>query len=209
MDYAKVTGYLKRLEFFGIKLGLENQTELCRVLGNPQDAYNVIHVGGTNGKGSVVAMCSEILRRAGYRVGTYTSPHLQTFGERIQINGKKISERETVEVFLKIKNAADKIKGMQITYFEFVTAMAFLYFRKKKCDFAVVETGMGGRLDATNVVRPLIAVITNVGLEHTEYLGDSTGRIAAEKAGIIKPGCIVVTGEKKPENNKSSARRQQ
>ena len=196
MDYAAAIRHLDKLEMFGIKLGLRNVTELCRILGNPQDCFRIIHVAGTNGKGSVAVMCSGILKRAGYRTGTYTSPHLQTFRERIRVNGRQITESEAVEAFLEVKDAADRVRGRQVTYFEFTTAMAFLHFRKKKCGFAVVETGLGGRLDATNVVKPLVAVITNVELEHTRYLGNTREKIALEKAGIIKPGSVTVTGEK-------------
>ena len=142
-DYAAAMRHLHKLEMFGIKLGLQNITALCRILGNPQDDYRIIHVAGTNGKGSVAAMCSEILKKAGYRVGTYTSPHMQTFRERIQVNGRKITEAETAGIFLQVKKAADNVKNTQITYFEFTTAMAFLHFRRKKCDFAVIETGLG------------------------------------------------------------------
>lgn len=196
MNYAAVMRHLHRLEMFGIKLGLKNVTELCRSLGNPQEEFKAIHVAGTNGKGSVAAMCSEILKRAGYRVGTYTSPHLQTFRERILINGRKITEAETVKAFLEVKKAADKLRESQVTYFEFTTAMAFVHFRGKKCGLAVIETGLGGRLDATNVVKPLVAVITNIGIEHTQHLGNTKEKIAFEKAGIIKPGSITVTGER-------------
>ena len=195
-DYAAAMRHLHKLEMFGIKLGLQNITALCRILGNPQDSYRIIHVAGTNGKGSVATMCSEILKKAGYRVGTYTSPHMQTFRERIQVNGRKVTEAETAGIFLQVKKAADNVKNTQITYFEFTTAMAFLHFNGKKCDFAVIETGLGGRLDATNVVKPLVTVITNIGLEHTQYLGSTKQKIALEKAGIIKPGSVTVTGEK-------------
>ena len=195
-DYAAAMRHLHKLEMFGIKLGLQNITALCRILGNPQDSYRIIHVAGTNGKGSAAAMCSEILKKAGHRVGTYTSPHMQTFRERIQVNGRKITEAETAGIFLGVKKAADNVKDAQITYFEFTTAMAFLHFKGKKCDFAVIETGLGGRLDATNVVKPLVTVITNVGLEHTQHLGNTKQKIAREKAGIIKPGSVTVTGEK-------------
>ncbi|MBI2664221.1 bifunctional folylpolyglutamate synthase/dihydrofolate synthase [Candidatus Woesearchaeota archaeon] len=197
-NYNEVLKYLDKLELFGIKLGLENISRLCEILGNPQDEYKTIHVAGTNGKGSVVAMCSFILKEAGYKAGMYTSPHLQSFRERMQVNGEWISENEVVEVFDEVKAAADKMKaaGMQATYFEFTTAMAFLHFKKRNCDFAVIETGMGGRLDATNIVKPLVAVITNIELEHTQYLGDTKEKIAAEKAGIIKEGSAAVIGEK-------------
>jgi len=198
MDYNQVLKYLDELELFGIKLGLNNITALCELLGNPQLSYKTIHVAGTNGKGSVVAMVSSILREAGYKAGMYTSPHLQTFRERIQINGEMIKQKEMVEIFAAVKEASDRLKekGMQVTYFEFTTAIAFLYFKKKKCDFVVIEVGMGGRLDATNIIKPLAAAITNIELEHTEYLGDTKEKIAMEKAGIIKENGLLITGER-------------
>ncbi|MBI2137902.1 bifunctional folylpolyglutamate synthase/dihydrofolate synthase [Candidatus Woesearchaeota archaeon] len=195
--YSQAMQYINSLEFFGIKLGLDNIGELCRQLGNPQLAYHTIHVAGTNGKGSVTAMCSKILRLAGCTTGMYTSPHLQTFRERMQVNGRLIGKDELVKAFETVKKESDRLKekGMQATFFEFTTAMAFVHFRNKKCDMAVIETGLGGRLDATNVVKPLVAVITNIALEHTEYLGNTKEKIAMEKAGIIKDGSITVIGE--------------
>jgi len=197
MKYEKVLQYLDELELFGIKLGLDNITALCELLGNPQDSYKIIHVAGTNGKGSVVAMCSSILIEAGYKVGMYTSPHLRSFTERIQVNGEQIGKLEMREVFDEVRKAADELKHreMQVTYFEFTTAMAFLYFKKKRCKIAVIETGLGGRLDATNVVKSKVAVITNIELEHTQYLGDTKEKIAVEKGGIIKERGFVVIGE--------------
>ena len=197
MEYKDALKYIYSLEKFGIRLGLDNVTKLLELLGNPQNSYKTIHVAGTNGKGSVVAMCTAILSEAGYKVGMYISPYLVNFRERIQVNGKYISRKELVDYFIKIKKQADYLekKGIQITYFEFVTAMAFLYFKDKKVDFAVIEVGMGGRLDATNTIKPLVSVITNIGLEHTDYLGSSKIKIAGEKAGIIKENSVLVTAE--------------
>ena len=197
-SYSDALKYLEQLEVFGMKLGLENITELCRKLGNPQSAYKTIHVTGTNGKGSVTAMCASILEQAGYKSGMYTSPHLQTIRERIQVNGRKITQKEFLDYFLKVKGKSGELKekGMRATHFEFVTAMALLFFKEQACDFAILEVGLGGRLDATNVVKPLVAVITNIELDHTQHLGDTKEKIALEKAGIIKRNCITVTGEK-------------
>tara|TARA_Y100000310_G_scaffold337153_1_gene423487 strand:- start:28636 stop:29841 length:1206 start_codon:yes stop_codon:yes gene_type:complete len=195
MNYKQASQYIDELEFYGMKLGLGNITELCGLLDNPQNKYSTIHVAGTNGKGSVVAMIDSVLRKAGYKVGMYTSPHLQDFRERIQFDGKMVSKEEMAEVFVEVKKAADEMKG-QPTYFEFTTAMAFLYFQKKNCDVGVIEVGLGGRLDATNTIeKPLVSVITNIGMEHEKFLGDTKEKIAEEKAGIVKKGGITVIGE--------------
>lgn len=183
---------LYRLRRFGIKLGLGPMSRLMQGLGNPHRRYACIHVAGTNGKGSVAAFLSSILSRAGYTVGLYTSPHLVRFNERIQINGTPISDRaviEAAEAVARIYTQSDPP-----TFFECATAMAFYHFAREAVDWAVLETGMGGRYDATNVVRPRVCAISNIGLEHTEYLGTRLVDIAAEKAGIIKPGACVVTG---------------
>ncbi len=170
-------------------LSLDNMKNLLRKLGNPERDLDCIHVAGTNGKGSVCAILSSILEEAGYRVGKYISPHLKDFRERVMINGKKISKEDVVNYFNKVsRHSKDN------TFFEIITAMAFLYFRDKKVDFLVLEVGLGGRLDATNVVNPLVSVITNIGLEHTTYLGDTIEQIAYEKAGIIKKKKPVITG---------------
>ncbi len=172
-------------------LSLDNIKILLKKIGNPEKSLKVIHVAGTNGKGSVCAMISSVLKEAGYKVGMYTSPHLKEFRERFLINGKKISEKDLINYFKKIKPfITDQ------TFFEVITAMAFLYFKDKKVDYLVLEVGLGGRLDATNVVDPLVSVITNIGLEHQDYLGDTIKKIAYEKAGIIKEGKPVVTGAK-------------
>ena len=183
---------LYHLRRFGIKLGLETISRLMRGLGNPHHAYCCIYVAGTNGKGSIAALLSSILTHAGYKVGLYTSPHLVRFNERIQINGHPISDRHVIE-------AAEAVQQIYTqsdppTFFECATAMALYYFGRQNVEWAVLETGMGGRYDATNVVRPKVCVISNISKEHTEYLGNTLIKIAAEKAGIIKSGAGVVTG---------------
>ncbi|MFH0868285.1 MAG: folylpolyglutamate synthase/dihydrofolate synthase family protein [Candidatus Woesearchaeota archaeon] len=188
MNYNQIINYLENLEKIGTKFGLERVESLLKKLGNPEKSLKIIHVAGTNGKGSVCAMLSAILQGAGYRVGLYTSPHLKDIRERFRINNKDISKKDFIKYFNKTKKYSDKQ-----TYFEFITAMAFLYFREKKADFLVLEVGMGGRLDATNVVKPLVSVITNIELEHTDYLGNTREKIAYEKAGIIKNKVPVIT----------------
>jgi len=191
MDRSKILNYLYSLESPKIKLGLHGIQELLNKIGNPEINLKCIHVAGTNGKGSVCAMLQSILAGAGYKVGMYTSPHLKRFNERIRINDSLISDKELVEYFIKVK---PHITSQ--SFFEITTAMAFLYFADKKVDFAVLETGLGGRLDATNVITPLVSVITNIGLEHTDLLGNTIEKIAFEKAGIIKKNVPVITGAK-------------
>ncbi|MBI2400427.1 MAG: bifunctional folylpolyglutamate synthase/dihydrofolate synthase, partial [Deltaproteobacteria bacterium] len=190
-----IIDYLYSLERHGIKPGLERVSALFTALGNPQDSFKSIHVAGTNGKGSVCSMTASVLIDAGFRTGLYTSPHLIKFNERISVAGKNISENELIEAAREVKAASKKAGLSDVTFFEFTTAMAFLHFRKKKVEFALVETGMGGRLDATNLVTPVVSVITNIGLDHTAWLGSTIKEIAFEKAGIIKPGVPVITGE--------------
>ena len=180
-----------------IKLDLEPMRVLMEVLGHPEQQCLMLHVAGTNGKGSVCAMLASVLRAHGYRTGLYTSPHLIRFNERIQINGEPIDDESLTLLIEEVEAAAEKLPGLgirDVTFFEFTTALAFLYFARKKCPLVVLETGMGGRLDATNVVIPALSVITSIGLEHTAYLGDTLAKIAGEKAGIIKPGRPVVVG---------------
>ena len=181
MDYRQILGHLYSLESSKIKLGLKNIKALLKKLGNPEKELKCIHVAGTNGKGSVCAMLFYVLREAGYNVGLYTSPHLKKFNERIRFNDNFISDREIVDYYLGMKG---KITNQ--SFFEITTAMAFLYFKEKKVDFVVLEVGLGGRLDATNVVKPLISIITNIDYEHTNLLGNTLEKIAYEKAGIIK-----------------------
>ena len=195
MEYLK---YLQSLEKFGIHLGLDRINFLLQKLGNPQFKFKSIHVAGTNGKGSTCAMMASILKEAGYKVGLYTSPHLFDYAERIKINGKDISKKKISEGIRRVRKAAEGMREKP-TIFETLTAVAFWFFAKEKVDYAVVEVGMGGRLDATNVITPLVSVITNIDYEHTEVLGKSLSRIAREKTGIIKPGVPVVTTETKAE----------
>lgn len=176
--------YLYDLQFFGMKLGLDHIRGLLKFMDNPQHAFPTVHVAGTNGKGSTCAMLDSIFRAAGHKTGLYTSPHLFHFSERIKINGVPIPEDEIVRLTLKMKN---KIDELECTFFEATTALAFEYFKENKVDIAIIETGLGGRLDATNVVEPLLSVITNIDLEHTEHLGKTVESIAFEKAGIMKP----------------------
>ncbi|MEM2695595.1 MAG: folylpolyglutamate synthase/dihydrofolate synthase family protein [Thermoproteota archaeon] len=180
----------------GIKLGLDIIKGLLKELGNPERDYPIILIGGTNGKGSTVATISSILREYGFRVGVFTKPHLCRFTERIVVDNREIDRKEVVEYYWKIKQAGEKVSeklGRFPTFFEASTAMAFEYFSEKKVDVAVVEVGMGGRLDATNACDPLVSVITNVSLEHTKYLGDTVEKIAFEKSGIIRPGRPIVS----------------
>jgi len=180
------------LRRFGIKLGLETIETILAALGNPHNNYQSIHIAGTNGKGSVATMLSTILMAAGYRVGRYTSPHLENFNERICINNEPIDDDAVVTSHDQI-NAIQNLKR-QPTFFEFTTAMALYEFNRRKVDWAIVETGMGGRLDATNVILPALCVITNISLEHKLYLGSTIAAIANEKAGIIKSRIPLVTG---------------
>ena len=183
---------LYRLRRFGIKLGLATISRLMRGLGNPQDRFSSIHIAGTNGKGSIAAFLSSVLAHGGYRVGLYTSPHLVRFNERIQINGQPISDSDVARVAEAVRRIYTQ--GEPPTFFECATAMAFYHFALEKVDWAVLETGMGGRYDATNVVHPEVSIISNVSMEHQEYLGNNLAKIAREKAGIIKTGAGIVTG---------------
>lgn len=180
------------LRRFGIKLGLDVIGNVLEGLGNPQNRYRTVHVAGTNGKGSIAASLASILQEAGLRVGRYTSPHLVRFNERICIDGQPITDEEVIEAYAAIGEAHSADRDP--TFFEFSTAMALLMFSRRQVDWAVIETGMGGRLDATNIIHPAAAVISNISLEHRMYLGNTLSAIAAEKAGIIKAHTPVVTG---------------
>jgi dihydrofolate synthase/folylpolyglutamate synthase len=184
------------LHRFGIKLGLDCIGGLLAGLGNPHTRYRCLHVAGTNGKGSVAATLAALLAEAGFKTGLYTSPHLVKFNERIRIDGRMVSDADVVSAYAAVRDVAGGVR--QPTFFEFATAMAFHLFARHKVAWAVVETGMGGRLDATNIVRPEVAVITNISLEHRAYLGGTIAAIAREKAGIAKPGAPVVTGVHQP-----------
>ncbi len=191
----EILDYLYGLERLGIKLGLENTEIVLERLGNPQKSFPCVHITGTNGKGSTSAFLASIMQQAGYKVGLYTSPHLVRFNERIKINGAEISDQDLANLTREVRA---KCEGVNPTFFEFTTALAFLYFARGKIDFAVIEVGMGARLDATNVVIPEVAVITNVELDHLKYLGSTKEAIAKEKAAIIKTGVPLVTHETDP-----------
>ena len=227
MTYAEAVQFLYSLRLFGLKLGLENTFKLAAQAGNPQEQLRFIHVAGTNGKGSTCAMLESIYRAAGFRVGLFTSPHLVSFRERIQVNRELISEPAVVRLVGDLRGQRNS--GLQPgnhgagfqpahpgaavspdslvhagheaapTFFEFVTVMALRYFAEKHCDLVIWETGMGGRLDATNIVTPLASVITNIQLDHQQWLGYTLAEIAAEKSGIIKPGVPVITAADSPE----------
>jgi dihydrofolate synthase/folylpolyglutamate synthase len=190
--YENCLAAMYGLRRFGIILGLETIRHILSQLGDPQLSFRAIHIAGTNGKGSVAAMLSTILHAAGYRVGRYTSPHLERFNERICINNAPIADADVLDGYERV--AGIKHLDRQPTFFEFATAMALDQFGRKKVDWAVIETGMGGRLDATNVLKPKLSIITNISLEHKEYLGNTIAAIAREKAGIIKPKVPLITG---------------
>jgi dihydrofolate synthase / folylpolyglutamate synthase len=195
MTYPDTLAYLSSLNKMGIRLGLEPIRRLLGRLGNPQSASGAILIAGTNGKGSVAAMTASILTAAGFRTGLYTSPDLIDFRERIRIDGRMIGRGETTVCAQRVKAAVRE----EVSYFEFLTAMAFLHFYRRKVDIAVLEIGMGGRLDATNIVDPLVSVITNISLEHREYLGPTLEAITREKAGIIREGgrCLTAARPKR------------
>lgn len=195
MNYTDALTYLFGLQRFGIKFGLNSTENLLRALGDPHIGRRYIHVAGTNGKGSVCSYLNSILMEAGYKVGFYSSPHLVSFRERFKINDQDITEEEVVYYTKRLKEIIDPSEPP--TFFEVTTAMAIQYFHDKGTDIDILEVGMGGRLDATNVVRPCLSIITNISLEHRQYLGDTLDKIAFEKAGIIKDGVPVVTGVKK------------
>lgn len=192
MTYSSAIEYLYGLQKHGIKLGLETMRTLLGRLGNPERRFRSLHIGGTNGKGSTAAMTAAMLQAAGYRVGLYTSPHLVDFRERIRVNQTMIAEAQVAELTAQLQ--ASVPSGLTPTFFELTTAMAFLHFAESGVDVAVLEVGMGGRFDATNVVEPVACAITTIALDHQEYLGTTEDAIAFEKAGIIKPGIPVVVG---------------
>ena len=196
--YQNAVNLLKSQGKFHISLGLERITTILNLLGNPQDDLKIIHVAGTNGKGSTCAMLASILKEAGYKTGVYTSPHLMDYTERLKINSQDISKDNFASLLFEV-NIAAEAHEIHLTEFEILTAMAFLYFKREKTDVVVLETGLGGRLDATNVVKtPLLSVITSIDIDHIDRLGDSIRKIASEKAGIIKANRpVVVSGENK------------
>jgi dihydrofolate synthase/folylpolyglutamate synthase len=197
LEYEEALNWLYSVRRFGPKRTLEPTKHLLELLGNPHNKFKSIHVGGTNGKGSTSAMIASILKAQGFKVGLFISPHLEHFNERISINGEYISNSDIAELLTCIKSLFDRMmsysEGMPLRFFDLVTAMAFSYFADQNVDFAVIEVGLGGRLDATNVLSPLISVITNIGYEHTNILGKTLVEIAGEKAGIIKPNSILIT----------------
>jgi dihydrofolate synthase/folylpolyglutamate synthase len=197
--YADTIEYLYGLQQHGMKFGLDNIRRLMHHLGEPQKAFFSIHVAGTNGKGSTSAMIEALLRTRGVRTGLFTSPHLVSFTERIRVGGQEITEAAVIELADEVRKTAAGIADFSPTFFEVVTAMAFLHFRNRKVAWAVVEVGMGGRLDATNILLPEVSVLTSIGIDHREFLGCTVEDIAREKAGIIKQGVPVVTARQLPE----------
>ena len=194
LSYPAAIQFLYGLQLFGTHFGLERTFKLSELAGNPQEKLRFIHVAGTNGKGSTCAMLESIYRAAGLRVGLFTSPHLVSFRERIQIDRRLISQDEIVRLVAEIQPLLNQFPaGNHPTMFEVVAVMALKYFAEQKCDLVIWETGLGGRLDATNIVTPLASIITNIAFDHQQWLGDTLEKIAAEKAGIIKPGVPVVT----------------
>lgn len=203
MQYPDALEYLySRLPVFhrigpkALKPGLGNTLALCEALGNPHLKFRSIHVAGTNGKGSTSHMLAAVYQSAGYRVGLYTSPHLKSFTERIRLNGQPIAEDEVAQF---VVNHQTLIESIEPSFFEVTVAMAFDYFARQAVDVAIIEVGLGGRLDSTNVITPLASVITNISYDHTDVLGNTLSQIAAEKAGIIKAGVPVIVGETQPE----------
>ncbi len=194
---SELREYLFSLTLHGVKLGLQNIRILLDAAGNPQDRYPTVHVAGTNGKGSVTAMVQAMLRAAGLRVGRFTSPHIMDLRERFQVGAVPISEEHLIEHIAYFRVLAERVNPPP-TFFEMNTAIAFRHFEAARVDVAVIEVGMGGRLDSTNVITPAAAAITNIDLEHTQYLGDTLELIAAEKAGVVKPGVPLVVGETRP-----------
>jgi dihydrofolate synthase / folylpolyglutamate synthase len=185
-----------RIGVAAYKKDLTNTIELCKSIDNPHHKFKTIHIAGTNGKGSTSHMLAAILQQAGYKTGLYTSPHLKDFRERIKINGIMISEEEVINF---INNINAQIESIEPSFFEITVAMAFDYFAKEKVNIAIIETGLGGRLDSTNIINPLVSIITNIGLDHQNLLGNTLAEIAIEKAGIIKQNTPIIIGEILPE----------
>lgn len=203
MDYQQTLNFMysqlpmfQRIGPAAYKADLSNTIKLCTLLGNPENGFKSVHIAGTNGKGSVSHMIASVLQEAGYKTGLYTSPHLKDFRERIRINGQMIPEDKVVAFIDQYK---DKFNEIGLSFFEMTVGMAFDYFRNEKVDIAIIETGMGGRLDSTNVLSPILSVITNIGYDHTQFLGESLAAIAGEKAAIIKQGIPAVIGETQQE----------
>ncbi len=208
MNYAEALEHLHGLAVFGARFGLDTTRRMAAALANPQERLRFIHVAGTNGKGSTCAMLESVYRAAGFRVGLFTSPHLVSFRERMQVNRELISEADVARLVEEVFRAQCSAFGRESshattaespTFFEFVTVMALKWFEEQRCDLVIWETGLGGRLDATNIVTPLASVITNIAFDHQQWLGNTLAKIAAEKAGIIKPGLPVLTAVDAPE----------
>lgn len=203
MNYSDTLAYLyerlpmyQRIGAAAYKADLDNTIAICRLVGNPENKFKSVHIAGTNGKGSVSHLLAAVLQSAGYKVGLYTSPHLKDFRERIKINGKMIPKKYVEYFVKKHKSSFEKIKP---SFFEWTVGLAFDYFAKEKVDIAIVETGLGGRLDSTNVITPLLSIITNISYDHQNLLGDTLEKIAIEKAGIIKKEGIILVSEKQNE----------
>ena len=196
MSYDETIHYLFNLQKYGIKFGLENISRIMSAFHDPHTAFPSVHVAGTNGKGSTSALIASVLQASGFRTGLFTSPHLVSFTERIRIGGEEISETDVIDLAGEVRGIVSGLQDFSPTFFEVVTAMAMLYFSKSKTDIAVMEVGMGGRLDATNIITPEVSVVTAISYDHKEFLGPSLGDIAREKAGIIKKGIpVAVSGQ--------------
>lgn len=203
MKYAEVLDYMESLKAYGIVPGLSNIENLCGKLDNPQESLSFVHIAGTNGKGSVLAYVSTVLKCAGYKVGRYISPVIFDYCEKIQVNGKAISKKALCECMEEVKAACEELAAEgkpHPTPFEVETALAFLYFQKKNCDIVVLETGMGGREDATNLItNTKVAVLTSISMDHMQFLGSTLSEITWQKAGILKEGCLAVSAVQEPE----------
>ena len=203
MDYKESLKYIEETHKFGIRLGLDNMSKLLELLGNPQDKLNVIHVAGTNGKGSTCSFISSILKECGYKVGLYTSPYLETFTERIRINGENIPEEDVARIVTLIREKIEQMVSEGYSYpteFEIVTSMAFYYYCEQEVDFVALEVGLGGRYDATNIIKKSdVSVITSISLDHVGILGDTVAKIAYEKGGIIKENGVAVVYDQSDE----------
>jgi dihydrofolate synthase / folylpolyglutamate synthase len=196
MSYEAAVRYLYGLQKYGIKFGLSKTSNLLKAFGNPHRGRAYVHIGGTNGKGSVAAMVESILMHSGLKVGFYSSPHLVRFTERFKVDGREISPERVAQLVIELQGCVDRLEPP--TFFEFTTAMALIHFAREKVDVSIMEVGMGGRLDATNVIRPKVSVITNISLDHQAFLGPRLIDIAGEKAGIIKRGVDVLTAASQP-----------
>ncbi len=194
MNYEDAISYISKFQFHGFKLGLDRIENILKALDYPHKKYPCIHVAGTNGKGSTCSMITSVLTAWGFKVGLYTSPHLTYLGERFRIGLKPIDKYKLTKLISQIKELIEQ--GFELSYFEFTTAIAFLYFAQEEVDLAVIEVGLGGRLDATNIITPIVGVITNIAMDHMSFLGDNIESIASEKAGIIKPGMKVINASK-------------